>query len=203
MLSEALFRFYRFRRLRPLAVSLIRKLEGGDFRSPTLRRIFRVYWGVEIGQYTHGACFKEWAVDPHTTIGRYTSIAEGARILNHNHPLQFKGTSGLFFNPALGYCAEWLVQFNPLEIGNDVWIGANAVILPEVNRIGDGAVIGAGAIVNRDVPDYAVALGNPARIVKYRFTEPVIAHLLEEKWWERDMEDVARNIQAFQKPLAG
>jgi acetyltransferase-like isoleucine patch superfamily enzyme len=49
--------------------------------------------------------------------------------------------------------------------GNDVWIGANAVIMPEVNRIGDGAVIGAGAVVSRDVPPYAVVLGNPARVV--------------------------------------
>ena len=50
-----------------------------------------------------------------------------------------------------------------------MWIGANAVIMPEVNRVGDGAVIGAGAVVSRDVPPYAVVLGNPARVVKYRF----------------------------------
>jgi acetyltransferase-like isoleucine patch superfamily enzyme len=140
-------------------------------------------------------------VDPHTKIGRYSSIAAGVRVVNHNHPLAFKGTSGLFFNPVLGLCDRWLVDHNPLEIGNDVWIGANAVILPEVNRIGDGAVIGAGAVVNRDVPPYAVVLGNPGRVVKYRFSPEVIACLLAEKWWEKDIEDLAERIGEFQVPL--
>jgi hypothetical protein len=83
--------------------------------------------------------------------------------VNVNHPLAFWSTSGLFFNPANGLCDSWLVEHDPLEIGNDVWIGANAVILPEVNRISDGAVIDAGAVVNRDVPAYAVVLGNPGQ----------------------------------------
>lgn len=154
---------------------------------------------MRVGLYTHGGCFVPWMVDPQTTIGRYCSIAGGVRIVNHNHPLSFKGTSGLFFNPALGLCDRWLVEHNPLEIGNDVWIGANAVVMPEVNRIGDGAVIGAGAVVNRDVPAYAVVLGNPGRVVKYRFPPQAIAKLLEEKWWEKDVDEL--DLSQFQKPL--
>jgi len=180
-----------------------RRLEGGEFRSTTLREIFARYWGVEVGLYTHGGCFQTGAVDAETKIGRYCSIAHGVRIVNANHPLSFKGTSGLFFNPELGLCDRSLVDLNPLEIGNDVWIGANAVILPEVSRIGDGAVIGAGAVVNRDVPPYAVVLGNPARVVKYRFSEEVIARLLEEKWWEKDLAELADRIEEFQVPLDG
>lgn len=201
MTSRLLVRLYAVRRLRPLVLKVARRLEGGEFRSTTLREIFRQYWGVDIGLYTHGACFEPWVVDRETTIGRYSSIAHGSRILNHNHPISFKGTSGLFFNPALGLTGQWLTPFTPLTIGNDVWIGANAVVLPEVRSIGDGAVIGAGAVVSRDVPPYAVVLGNPARVIKYRFSKEVIARLLEEKWWERDLSELAGRVGEFQSPL--
>lgn len=202
MISDLLVRLYSYDRIRPLVLKVVRRLEGGEMRSVTLRRIFRRYWGVDVGLYTHGECFQPWAVDPKTTIGRYTSIAAGARIINVNHPLQFKGMSGLFFNPALGYCDEWLAEFHPLEIGSDVWIGANAVVLPEVNRIGHGAVIGAGAVVGRDVPDYAVVLGNPGRVVKYRFDPDTIETLLAERWWDQDLDTLAVSIEDFQGPYA-
>lgn len=202
MPNRLLVKMYSVRHLRGFVRRAAMRLEGGEFRSTTLREIFARYWGVEIGLYTHGGCFEPWMVDAKTKIGRYSSIASGVRVVNHNHPLSFKGTSGLFFNPALGLCQEWLVDHNPLEIGNDVWIGANAVIMPEVSRIGDGAVIGAGAVVSRDVPPYAVVLGNPARVVKYRFAEDVIARLLEEKWWEKDLAELAEHVDEFQAPIA-
>jgi len=198
--NEILVRAYGVPRLRGLAARAARKLEGGEFRSITLREIFARYWGVEIGLWTHGACFTPWTVDPQTTIGRYTSIADGARILNHNHPLEFKSTSGLFFNPVFGAVSQWNIDFRPKTIGNDVWIGANAVILPEVRSVGDGAVIGAGAVVNRDVPPYAVVLGNPGRVVKYRFDEKTIAALLAEKWWQKDLDDLGPVLEEFQVP---
>ncbi|GAB4047225.1 CatB-related O-acetyltransferase [Catellatospora paridis] len=179
---------------------LLRRTDGDEFTSSALREIFKRYWGVEIGMYTHGGCFAPWMIDRDTTIGRYCSIAAGVRVVNHNHPLTFKSTSGLFFNPALGLTDRWLVEHRPLEIGSDVWIGANAVILPEVNRIGHGAVIGAGAVVNRDVPPYAVVLGNPARVVKYRFSEQTIAKLLAERWWDRDINQLG-DLSAFQNPM--
>jgi virginiamycin A acetyltransferase len=200
---NSLFKIYRFgnHHTRRLIRAIICRREGGDFYSRTLREIFSKYYGVEIGLYTAGGCFDLYMVDPHTRIGRYCSFAKGVRIINHNHPLDFKSTSALFFNPSLGFCKEWLVKFNPLEVGNDVWIGANAVILPEVSRIGDGAVIGAGAVVNRDVPPFAVVLGNPARIVKYRFSELTIRRLLEEKWWQKDIEDLSPGVKSFQQPI--
>ena len=200
MISRILVALYDHKRLRSLVLRIARRMEGGEFRSQTLRAIFRKYWGVDVGLYTHGGCFVPWAVDPGTTIGRYTSVAQTARIINANHPIDWKAMSGLFFNPELGYCGDWLVDFTPLEIGNDVWIGSYAVVLPEVRRIGDGAVIGAGAVVNRDVPDYAVVLGNPARVVKYRFSQEVIASLLNERWWERELDDLVQAISEFQHP---
>jgi virginiamycin A acetyltransferase len=201
MLSDLLVWLYGYHRMRSFVVRVTQKLEGGEFRSRTLRRIFARYWDVEIGMYTHGGCFVPWMVDPKTKIGRYCSIASGVRIINHNHPLAFKGTSGLFFNPLFGVSERWLIEHRPLEVGNDVWIGANAVIMPEVNRIGDGAVIGAGAVVNRDIPPYAVVLGNPARVIKFRFPDDVIARLLEEKWWEQDIDEIAQHLEEYQAPV--
>jgi virginiamycin A acetyltransferase len=200
MSNRLLVRLYAVRRLRGLVLRVARRLEGGEFHSTTLREIFAKYWGVEVGLYTYG-CFEPWMIDVKTKIGRYCSIAHGVYIVNHNHPLSLKGTSGLFFNPALNLCDHWLVEHNPLEIGNDVWIGANAVILPMVSRIGHGAVIGAGAVVNRDIPPYAVVVGNPARVVKYRFSQEVIARLLKEKWWERDLAELSEGIEEFQIPM--
>jgi virginiamycin A acetyltransferase len=203
MSNRLLVRLYAVKRLRRLVLGVALRLEGGEFRSTTLREIFARYWGVEVGLYTNGGCFQPGMIDAKTKIGRYCAIAYGVRVVNHNHPLSFKGTSGLFFNPELGLCDRWLVEHNPLEIGNDVWIGVNVVIMPEVSRIGDGAVIGGGAVVNRDVPPYGVVLGNPARVVKYRFPEEVIARLLEEKWWEKDLAELTENISEFQVPLDG
>ena len=71
----------------------------------------------------------------------------------------------------------------PIIVGNDVWIGRRAMILSGVN-IGDGAVIGASAVVAKDVPPFAVVVGNPGRIVKYRFAAEDIDLLLSLKWWD-------------------
>lgn len=201
MITRLLVRLYGINRLRGLVLWLLRRLEGPEMTAPTIRTIFSQYFGVEIGMYSHGAFFEPYAVDEQTTIGRYCSMARGARIVNHNHPVGFKSTSGLFFNPHFGLCDHSLVEFHPLHVGNDVWIGTNAVILPEVSTIGDGAIIGAGAVVSRDVPPYAVVLGNPARIVKFRFSEAVIADLLEERWWDRDVEDLLPELAQFQHPV--
>ena len=70
-----------------------------------------------------------------------------------------------------------------LEISADAWIGANAIILPGCRRIGRGAVVAAGAVVTRDVPDYALVAGNPARVIRYRFDAASIAAAERTRWW--------------------
>lgn len=201
LVTGALVRLYAVNRLRGAVLWLVRRLEGPELTSPTIRDIFSRHFGVEIGMYSHGAFFEPYAVDEQTSIGRYCSMARGARIVNHNHPSGFTSTSGIFFNPFFGLTPRSMVQFNPLVVGNDVWIGTNAVILPEVNRIGDGAIVGAGAVVSRDVPPYAVVLGNPARIVKYRFSTPTIERLLEERWWDQDLDELIPDLASFQTPV--
>lgn len=200
-LSELLYRLYavRSRRIRNLVIAFARKLEGGDMYSTTLRRIYRDYFHVDVGLYTHGGCFVPGNVGPSTSIGRYSSISTGVKIFTRDHPLEFKSMHGLFFNPELKLCQKHLVPESPLRIGNDVWIGEYAVILSHVTEVGDGAVVAAGAVVNKNVPPYAVVVGNPARIVRYRFSPEVIEQLLASKWWEMDIEQLKPKIEEFQQ----
>lgn len=185
---------------------IVVKLEGGsDTRgafSKTLRRIMKDYHGVEIGMYSRGECFEDGFAEPYTTIGRYCSFARGVRIINVNHPMEFKSINEFSWHPEEKTCDKDLRKYIPLSIGNDVWMGHNAVILPVVTSIGDGAIIGASALVNKNIPPYAVVVGNPARIVRYRFPKEVIDELLESKWWDKDMDELLPNIEEFQQPYA-
>lgn len=79
-------------------------------------------------------------------------------------------------------------------IGNDVWIGYGATIMPGVN-IGNGAIIAAKATVTRDVPPYSIVGGNPASEIRRRFSEEKIAYLQELKWWDRDMDWITANLK--------
>lgn len=183
-----------------LSTRLINRLEGGEIHSDSLREIFRRYHGVTIGAYTHGGCFVRHSFGRNTTIGRYSSIARSAFAATLDHPTEFKGMHGFFFNSNLGY-THHVRDYAELSIGNDVWLGHNAVIGSNVRKIGDGAVIGAGAVVFKDVPPYAVVVGNPGRVVRYRFSPETIAKLQEERWWDRDIEDLAPEIGRFDRPL--
>lgn len=84
-----------------------------------------------------------------------------------------------------------------IVIGNDVWIGYEAVIMAGVT-IGDGAIIGARAVVTKDVPPYTIVGGVPARDIRRRFSDDVIARLLELKWWDWPAEQIQRNIKNIQ-----
>ncbi|MBR6646045.1 MAG: CatB-related O-acetyltransferase, partial [Clostridia bacterium] len=81
-------------------------------------------------------------------------------------------------------------------IGNDVWIGHSALILEGV-KIGDGAIVGAGAVVTKDVPPYSIVVGVPAKVIKYRFSENEIAKLSELKWWDQSVEWIKENVDKF------
>jgi carbonic anhydrase/acetyltransferase-like protein (isoleucine patch superfamily) len=83
-------------------------------------------------------------------------------------------------------------------IGNDVWIGAGAIILrKEGLKIGDGAVIAAGAVVTKSIPPYAIAAGVPAKVISYRFSEDIIDFMLELKWWDWSFDKVRDNLDAL------
>ena len=89
----------------------------------------------------------------------------------------------MFYTPKNGNKDITTLVNGILNIGSDVWIGANAIITPSCKKIGNGSVIGAGSIVTKDVPDYAIVAGNPAKIIRYRFDATKISTMLTEKWW--------------------
>lgn len=85
------------------------------------------------------------------------------------------------------------------EIGNDVWIATGAVLVcgNHALKIGDGAVVAAGAVVTKDVPPYAVVAGCPAEIIKYRFDKDTIEKLLNLKWWDKDSDWIKEKVSVF------
>jgi virginiamycin A acetyltransferase len=204
MISCALYGLYgtRSRSVRRMVLHLVPKLEGGELLSGTLRAIFRDFHNVEIGLYSYG-WFSPARIAPHTIIGRYCSIGPGVCILPQNHPLTFKSTHPYFYNPLYGCLKDEVAPVKKLVIGNDVWIGQNAIILPQVRSIGDGAIIGAGAVVTKDVAEYAVVAGNPARLIKHRFSPEKIARLKEERWWLKSLEELKENLDEFARPYEG
>lgn len=202
MYSRLLVNLYGIKRafIKKLVIKIVNNLEGGESYSQTLREIFRRYYELDIGMYTHGGCFVPFSFGRKTTIGRYSSVAHSAFGATLNHPMHYKSMHGFFFNSALGYTSQER-EYSPLQIGNDVWLGHNSVIMPSVNSIGDGAVIGAGAIIFKDVPPYAIVVGNPGRVVRYRFSPETIEKLLAEAWWEKSIEELEGDLDEYTKPF--
>ena len=137
-------------------------------------------------------------------IGKFCSIACGVRFLfnSANHTQRSLST---YIFPVL--FEEWGLDVERIPeawdnrgdiiIGNDVWIGYEAVILSGVT-IGDGAIVAARAVVTRDVPPYTIVGGVPAKPIRQRFSNPDIAQLLELRWWDWPKEKIARTIDAIQ-----
>lgn len=131
-------------------------------------------------------------------IGKFCSIAKGVEFMMNGANHCMKGVSCYPFYIFKGWDhIPWPKQKLNIKgdtvIGNDVWIGQNAVILPGV-KIGDGAIIGAYTVVAKDIPPYSIAVGNPARVVKKRFSKKVINHLLKIKWWDWPIEKIEKNV---------
>lgn len=174
---------------------LINRLRGRhsfeeEHTSLALRRRYRAL-GVEIGLYSYG-CFDLARVPAGVTIGRYCSFAPTAQIFLRNHGIEFIGLTAYLYNETLGVVDRSMQPYAELAIGDDVWIGHNATLLPQVGTVGRGAVIAAGAIVTRPVPAYAIVAGNPARVVRMRFDEATIAAIEATRWWELDPEGLRR-----------
>jgi virginiamycin A acetyltransferase len=190
-LSPLLLSAYRREPLRRFVVKYCYKFEGGDFYSATLRDILERFHGVTAGAYSYGEGLIPGAFPAGVNIGRYVSIAAGVLILLRNHPLNRLSTHPFFFNRHLGFIEKDAMQFSKLEIGHDAWLGARAIVTPGCHRIGIGAVIAAGAVVTKDVPNFAIVGGNPARVIKFRFDQPTIDRILASRWWERSVKDCA------------
>jgi len=178
---------------RRLLARLIGRLEGGELRSATLRYLMRDCHGVEIGAHSYG-CFDPVRLPSGTRIDRYVSVGPGVAAFRRNHPLDRLSLHPYFYNPLLGADQSANVATASLTIEADAWLGANALILPGCRRIGRGAVVAAGAVVTRDVPDYALVAGNPARIVRLRFSADGRAAAERSRWWQSTPETAAQRF---------
>ncbi|WP_205505166.1 CatB-related O-acetyltransferase [Pseudomonas viridiflava] len=145
------------------------------------RRNIRIEPGVicpdfkRIGPFTFLG--RDVTVGPNVqSMGAFCSVGEGALIGPNIHPLDKLTTSAAFIGGA--YRSQLKTQLNnrPVRVGNDVWIGAHAIILPGVT-IGDGSIIGAGSVLTKDAPPYSIWVGNPARLLRYRLADATIARI--------------------------
>lgn len=125
----------------------------------------------------------------YTTVGKFCSIAAHTRINPGNHPVERVAMNHFTYRSSAYGMGEddpaffdWRRSFH-CTLGHDVWIGHGVVVLPGVS-LGNGAVAGAGSVVTKDVPPFAIVVGNPARLLRYRFTPAVIEGLQRLAWWD-------------------
>lgn len=195
------------------------------FEPPCSIQWMDIFGRIAVGSFSYG-------VSGHfnnVTIGRYVSIGDEVQMGRGDHSIAWLSTSPFFylnetifsvgrefagadayhaFRPDTSGAAGF-VQGSTIVIENDVWIGHRAYIRPGVT-IGTGAIIGAYAVVSRDVPPYAVVVGNPGRVVRYRFDEALIARLLASRWWTLapwqlegiDLSRPAESIDALERRVA-
>ncbi|WP_289287950.1 CatB-related O-acetyltransferase [uncultured Duncaniella sp.] len=138
-------------------------------------------------------------------VGKFCSIANRVNIGLGNHTINYLSTSPIFTEKYNGTGFSWINKtiappFKRTIIGNDVWIGFGAMVIGGV-KIGDGAIIGAGSIVTKDIPPFAIAVGSPAKVIKYRFSEETIEKILQNPWWNKSEKDLKQNIIEFQKVI--
>ncbi|WP_128153307.1 CatB-related O-acetyltransferase [Apibacter raozihei] len=134
-------------------------------------------------------------------IGKFCAIASGVTFIMNgaNHLMESVTTY-----PFAIFGGDWSKSMEGKDypnkgntvIGNDVWIGYKATIMPGIT-IGDGAIIAAYAVVTKNVPPYSIVGGNPATMIKKRFTENQINHLLEIEWWNWDIEKITKHISVL------
>lgn len=151
----------------------------------------------KIGGYSNVG-FASYLAD--CVVGRYCNIGARVSIGGYEHPQDWLGITayqwGKSTEPLVSSAIQRLLESNapPRQrttvIGSDVWIGDNSVVKRGVT-IGDGVIVGAGCVVTRDVPPYAVVIGVPARVHRFRFELDIRQELLSSRWWEMELEELA------------
>ncbi|HEV7344078.1 MAG TPA: DapH/DapD/GlmU-related protein [Devosia sp.] len=145
----------------------------------------------------------------YSSIGKFANIAAHVRIYASMHPMERASLHHFTYRSAQYFEGEeddvdffaWR-ESNAITIGHDTWIGHGAVVMPGVS-IGNGAIIGANAVVTKDVADFAIAVGVPARTIRQRFDDSVASRLDALKWWDWSHEQLHLALPDFRKlPIA-
>jgi virginiamycin A acetyltransferase len=135
-------------------------------------------------------------------IGKFCAIATGVRFIMNGANHKMSGFSTYPFNIFGGGWERVAPRMDELPnkgdtiVGNDVWLGYEAMVMPGV-RIGDGAIVAARSVVTADVEPYTIVGGNPAKPLRRRFGDDVVAALMEIAWWDWDVEKITRNLEAI------
>ena len=153
---------------------------------------------VSVGRFTYGCPrLMLWGESERISIGAFCSISDQVTIFGGGeHRLDWVTTYPLrvAFNDEQANLDGHPSTKGQTIIGNDVWIGFNATIMSGV-QIGNGSVVGACSVVSKDVPPYAVVAGNPAKVVKYRFSREEISALQSIKWWDWEDEKIKSSMK--------
>lgn len=167
---------------------------GSDFEdNVTIGRNCIVGRGVSIGKHTY---LQEGVEINNTKIGRYCSISRNVIIGPYQHPLVNVSTSPKLYRNVLK--SDFYDDKPKITIiGNDVWLGTSCVVVGGT-KVGDGAVVAANAVVTKDVPDWAIVAGVPAKIIKYRFDEAKIDYLRKMKWWNMTEQELLIHKNFFE-----
>lgn len=175
-----------------------RKINSHNESSPV--NIFRLekvtvgnvtYGGIEITDYSNE--------DTKVEIGHYCSLAPGVKlILGGEH--RPDNISNFPFKHKLGLVVREAHSKGSIIIKDDVWVGANCIILSGVT-IGQGAVIAAGSVVTKNIQPYAIAGGNPAKVIRFRFPENVITKLLTIDYSKLQPDKIIRTINSWYEPI--
>ena len=168
--------------------------------SEPLRRHFREKHRIDVGRYSYG-CFDEWRMTGPIKVGNYCSIAKTVRSVPINHPYSAITTHPALYEAQFGVVDESITWDTPLVIEDDVWIGHYAVILPNCKFIGRGAIIGAGAIVTRDVEPYSIVAGNPAKLLRKRFAPEIEQAIEATRWWEMSLEELREALKSHPEAI--
>ena len=168
---------------------LFKKIRGVAYKNSQIHHTAKMEAGSQIINSTfdkYSFCGYDCQII-NCSIGAFTSIANNVVIGGAMHPMEWVSMSPVFYEGRDSVKKKFAKYVRPSDphtvIGNDVWIGEGAILKAGIT-VGDGAVIGMGSVVTKDIQPYCIYAGNPARLIRKRFSDEIVEVLLEIKWWE-------------------